>query len=120
MRLDTQPLLLVAARLSLSGHLDGKVLAELRTTLITLEGRLAAKEEHVEAYEASRAQLALDGTPLAWARWRAENLLLTCARAEVERLQSSIRFNMESLECEVARAQQKRARTLANVKEVLA
>jgi hypothetical protein len=50
-----------------------------------------------------------DGTPLAWERWRAEHQLLTLTRAEVERLQAFIRFELELLEREVALAQQRQA-----------
>jgi uncharacterized coiled-coil protein SlyX len=113
MKLDTQPLLLAAARYSLKGHLDAVVLAELRTEITKLEGRLALLQEYVEAYEASRARLVLDGTAMGWARWRAENLLLISARADAERVHAQLRFAVERLETEVALAQQRAARVLA-------
>jgi hypothetical protein len=116
MRLDTQPLLVAAARLSLAGFMEPELLAELRADIVKLEGQLVTKQEHAETYEQSRAQLVLDGTALAWARWRAENVLLTMARADVERLESKVRFEMERLECEVARAQQKQAQALAGLR----
>lgn len=113
MRLDTQPLLLAAARYALAGYLEHQTLGELRSSITTLEGQLVTREGHVEAYEASRERLILDGTALAWARWRAENLLLCMARADVERLLSRLRFESERLETEVALAQQRQARALA-------
>lgn len=113
MKLDTQPLLAVAARLALSGHLDADTYERRRSTLATLEGRLVTKEEHVSAYEEGRARLTLDGSSLAWERWRAENYLLTLARAEVVRVTSVILSEMEMLEREVAIAQQREARSLS-------
>lgn len=113
MRLDTQPLLVLAARLALAGYFDSELLARRRTTITVLEGALAAKEEHVTVYETSRAQLRLDGTALAWERWRAEHYLLTLARAEVARTEGVIRMELELLEREVALAQQHQARALA-------
>lgn len=120
MKLDTQPLLLAAARLSLAGYLEAGELEARRSRLATLEGRLVTKESHVEAYEASREQLTLDGTPLAWERWRAEHQLLTLARSEAERIEAFIRFEVELLERELALAQQRQARALTGQKEVRA
>lgn len=114
MRLDIEPLMLAAERLAQTGHLKADTFERRRSTLSMLESRLVTKQEHVAAYEESRAQLTLDGSQLAWARWRAENQLLVRARAEVERLEVSIRFEMEMLEHEVALAQQRQARALAD------
>ncbi len=120
MRLDTQPLLLAAARLALAGHLDLKELEERRSAISVLEGRIVTRELHVAAYEETRARLEMDGTSLAWGRWRAEQQGLAQARADVERMECQLRFEVERLEHEVALARQRQARALSGQKAVLA
>lgn len=120
MRLDTQPLLGIAERLAADRHLPHEEYARRRSIISRLEGSLVTKQEHVDAYEESRSRISLDGTALAWERWRAEHQLLTLARAEVERLESFIRLEMELLEREVALAQQRRARALVSGTEARA
>jgi hypothetical protein len=112
-KVDTQPLLLAASRLWQEGHLPREEYEARRERISLLEGRLVTKESHVEAYAASREQVLLDGTFLAWERWRAEHQFLTLARSEAERLEAFIRFEVELLERQVALAQQRKARALA-------
>lgn len=91
-----------------------------RSTLTSIEAKLSAKLQHVSSYEESRANLAMDGTPLSWERWRAEQQLLTSVRAEAQRFESVLRIELELLEYEVALAQHRRARAVAGGKEALA
>ncbi|MBN1208971.1 MAG: hypothetical protein JXB05_29200 [Myxococcaceae bacterium] len=110
MNLDTRQLLIIAAHLARDGYMERDTFERRSTTISTCEGRLVTKQEHVHAYTESRARLILDGTPLAWERWRAEHYLLTMARAEVVRLEGFLRLEVELLEREIALAQQRKAR----------
>jgi hypothetical protein len=112
MKLDTQPLLLRAARLALAGYMSTADLNERRKRITSMEGQLATREEHVASYEESKARLTLDGTPRAFKRWNEEQQLLIWARTEVERLEAHLRIEVEGLEREVAMAQQAQARAL--------
>lgn len=99
----------VAQALASQQHLAPARYVELFTSAQALEARIATKSEHVGAYEASRDEVVLDGTPLRLERWRQEQRLLCATRVELRRAEEALHFIWEELEREVALAQHRKA-----------